>query len=329
MSMVVNIIENFLGEPISHYESKSQVGFDCPMCADDKGMYDGDGKGNLAVNYEKGVYKCWACWERNNMHGPIIKLIKKYGNKQHLKDYLLVAPKFTYKKVDIDEVPTVVKLPKDFKKFSESSLYDYKYKEAYAYVKKRGITDEMIKKYDIGWVGEDTEYDEKLDKSGKFNDRIIIPSYDIDGEVNYFIARSFLKWVSMKYRNPDARKELIIFNERKINWDSTIYLVEGAFDAIVTPNSIAMLGKFISDKLFYTLQTKAKGDIVLVLDGGEEERADAKVLYNKLNTLNLYNKIKLVNLKDDWDLSLINQKYSTRLILKYLKTAHKLKESRL
>ena len=318
MSIVVNILENFLGEPISHYEAKSQVGFDCPMCAIDKGKYDGDGKGNLAVNYDRGVYKCWACYDRNNMHGPITKLIKKYGNKQHLRDYLLVAPHYEYKNKDGEEIPDVVKLPIGFKRFSESSIYDYKYKEAYAYIKSRGVTDEMIKKYEIGYTTE-----------GKKKNRIIIPSYDINGTLNYFIARSFDKWNRFKYLNPDAKKELIIFNEKKINWDSTIYIVEGVFDHIVTPNSIPLLGKLMFDKLFYELQTKAKGEIVIVFDGGEVEREDAKAIYKKLNTMALYGKIKVVNIIDDLDLSDINQKYGKETIFKLLKTAHKLKESRL
>ena len=88
--------------------------------------------------------------------------------------------------------------------------------------------------------------------------------------------------------NPDADKRSIIFNEYNINWDSTVYLVEGAFDHIVTPNSIPILGKYISDKLFHALQTRCKSDVVIVLDGGAEEKKDTKVLYRKLNSVNLY-----------------------------------------
>ena len=169
---------------------------------------------------------------------------------------------------------------------------------------------------------------------GRRRERIIIPSYDINGELNYYIARSWNKWNAAKYMNPESNveaksKQDIIFNEGKINWDSTIYLVEGAFDHIVTPNSIPLLGKFISDLLFHTLQMKAKGDVVIVLDGGKEERKDAKLLYKKLNTLNLYNRIKIVYLANDLDLSLIYQKFGPKEIIKVLKGAQKLTESRL
>ena len=302
MGMVVSILESFLGDSRFHYENKTEVQFDCPMCAQDKNMPEGDGKGNLAINYSKGVYKCWSCWERNNMYGSIPYLIKRFGNKKILKDYLLVAPPITYKKRTLDDIPDIVELPKGFKLFSKSTSYDTLFDEAYHYLKGRGLTDDILKRYNIGFTAE-----------GKYKNRVIIPSYDIDGELNYFIARAINKWTKPKYMNPDAAKELIIFNENKINWDGTIYLVEGAFD----------------HKLFYTLQMKDKGNIIIILDGGKEEKKDGLLLYKKLNTLNLYNKIKMITLKDKFDLSLIHEKYKKNGILKVLKTSTKLSESRL
>lgn len=317
MSILIDILEDFLGDPRKHNESKSQIGFDCPACSEEKGVDGGDGKGNLEVNYEKGVYKCWSCWDRNNMHGGLAWLIKKYGSNQNYKDYLLVAPKYNRKDKDVEEIPKVLEFPEGFKKFSKSTSRDTKYTEAYSYVKKRGLTDDILHKFDIGFTAD-----------GPFANRIIIPSYNSLGELNYFIARAF-EWSKLKYRNPDARKEIIIFNESKVNWDSTIYLVEGAFDHIVTPNSIPLLGKFISDTLFYNLQTKAKSGVVIVLDGGEEERGDALLLYKKLNTMNLYNKVKLVFIEDGLDLSLIYQNSGRRGILRWLRSAFQYKESRL
>jgi hypothetical protein len=323
--MIVNILENFLGTPASHYEGKSQVQFDCPMCAQDKGMYDGDGRGNLAINYQKGVYKCWSCWERNNMYGSLLYLIRKYGNKQHLKDYLLIAPKIiidSNKKL-VDEVIIRVKYPETFRAFSESTSYNTNHNDAARYVLGRGLTPAILKRFNIGYTCD-----------GRRRDRIVIPSYDSNGELNYYIARSWNKWNSVKYMNPEAdveakSKQDIIFNEGKVNWDSTVYLVEGAFDHIVTPNSIPLLGKFISDILFDTLQTKCKGDVVIVLDGGKEEAKDSLILYKKLNTLNLYNRVKVVYPKKDMDLSLIYQEKGANGILRLLRTASKLKESRL
>ena len=65
--IIVEILEGILGEPRKHYKDKSQISFDCPVCSYDiKGLEKGDGKGNLEINYESNVYKCWACSETNN-----------------------------------------------------------------------------------------------------------------------------------------------------------------------------------------------------------------------------------------------------------------------
>jgi hypothetical protein len=96
--------------------------------------------------------------------------------------------------------------------------------------------------------------------------RIIIPSYDLNGDLNYFIARWYPKeYNKLKYINPKAEKQEIIFNIGKLNLDATIYLVEGVTDHIVTPNSIPLLGKVISSDLLELLHDKAQGLIVILL----------------------------------------------------------------
>ena len=95
----------------------------------------------------------------------------------------------------------------------------------------------------------------------------------------------------MKYKNPESKKEEIIWNEHLIDWDNTIYLVEGVFDSIFLPNSIPMLGKKMSEKLFEKLYNRAK-KIVIVLDGDAWQ--DAENLYHKLNGGRLFGKIWIV-----------------------------------
>jgi hypothetical protein len=75
-SYIPLILENFLGESKTHSSPKSQISFNCPECD------EGQNKGNLEINYGKGVFKCWACKETNNMYGGLIKLIKKYGSNR-------------------------------------------------------------------------------------------------------------------------------------------------------------------------------------------------------------------------------------------------------
>jgi DNA primase len=227
MNYLASIFESFLGDPRKHNHDTGQIAFDCPACSADKGLYNGDGKGNLELNYHKGVYKCWVCYETNHMYGSLENLVKKYGTKSHLREYNLFKPEYNYNGSKNSE-KIIVRLPEGYKKLSECTKLDYKSDLAIKYLKDRGITDEIIKEYNIGYT-----------ISGDFQNRIIIPSYDSDGNVNYFIARWFLnKKTKVKYLNPHAEKYEIIFNENKINWDTTIYLVEGATDHIVVPLSL-------------------------------------------------------------------------------------------
>jgi DNA primase len=148
----------------------------------------------------------------------------------------------------------------------------------------------MCERYNIGFC---------LD--GDYGNRIIIPSYDEYGKLNYFIARSYLLYTKLKYKNPEVQKEIIIFNEKLINWDEKIYIVEGAFDSIFIPNSIPMLGKFMSDHLFDKLYDQAKGGITIVLD--PDAWNDAERLYHRINCGKLMGKVNIVKLEGDKDIA--------------------------
>jgi len=287
---IVELLENMLGNYKMHNDHKGQISFDCPVCSHEiKGLDEGDGKGNLEINYKIGVYKCWSCGETHETHGSLHKLIKRYGTKKQLQFYELIRPE------DVDQrhkITKIAKLPNEFLSFSTASTglkLTHYYRQAYAYIKKRNITDDMLKKHNIGFA-----YD------GLFANRIIIPSYDINGKLNYFIARSYLQKSKMKYKNPDVQKEIIIFNEQLIDWNRTIYLVEGAFDSIFVDNSIAMLGKVMGEFLYSKLYSTAK-EIVIVLDGDAWE--DAQKLYHKLNTGKLFGKVWVVKMPIDKDIA--------------------------
>lgn len=311
--LLVDILEGFLGENRKHNEDTGQIAFDCPACSEDKGLSGGDGKGNLEINYNRSLFKCWSCQETNNMYGPIMKLLKKYGNSKIIRDYLLVKPD-AETAVGKEKTEVVVELPEGYKRLSDCTDKDFKSAQAKAYLYNRGITDEIINQYDIGYT-----------YMGKFFNRIIIPSYDSNGNLNYFIARWFSnEFNKLKYLNPDAEKQEIIFNEGRINFDATIYIVEGATDHIVTPNSIPLLGKYISDNLFELLYDNANGYIVIVLDDDAWE--DAKNLYRKLDVGRLRGRIKICRCPVDYDPSKIFEKLQYNGIVKLLKGARYLTE---
>lgn len=312
MNYLINIFENFLGDTKKHNHETGQAAFDCPACSMEKGMYQGDGKGNLEINYNKGVYKCWVCYETNHMYGSLENLIKKYGNKTQLKEYLLLKPENQFANKDHDKI--IVRLPEGYKKLSECTDKDYKSDLAKKYLKNRNIGEDIIEEFNIGYT-----------ISGDFKNRVIIPSYDEDGNLNYFIARWFLnKKTKVKYLNPHAEKYEIIFNENKINWDATIYLVEGVTDHIVVPNSIPLLGKFLSEKLKEKLLEKSKAFIVVLLDSDAYE--DSLRLYNELNVGELKGRIKLCTPPEGHDPSTIYQYLGPQGIIKLLKKSYYLKK---
>lgn len=288
---VFEILEDIFGDYKNHNDYRCQVSFDCPVCSYDiKGLERGDGKGNLEVNYKYGVFKCWVCAETHETHGSIYKLIKKYGTPKQLKKYELLRPEDT--EDSSKRVYKQVRLPKEFVAFKDASMglkLTPQYKQAFAYIKKRNITDLMLQIYNIGFC-----------YTGLYENRIIIPSYDEEKRLNYFVARSYLSKTKLKYKNPEAQKEIIIFNEHLINWDETVYIVEGAFDSIFIPNAIPMLGKFMSDHLFKKLYENAK-KIVIVLD--PDAWNDAERLYHRVNCGKLMGKVWIVKLEGDKDIA--------------------------
>jgi DNA primase len=288
---VFEILEDIFGDYKNHNDYRCQVSFDCPVCSYDiKNLEKGDGKGNLEVNYRYGVYKCWVCAETHETHGSIYKLIKKYGTPKQLKKYELLRPDDTEDATK--RVYKQVRLPKEFIPFKDASMglkLTPQYKQALAYIKKRNITDLMLQIYNIGFC-----------YNGLYENRIIIPSYDEEKRLNYFVARSYLSKTKLKYKNPEAQKEIIIFNEHLINWDETIYIVEGAFDSIFIPNAIPMLGKFMSEHLFKKLYENAK-KIVIVLDPDAWD--DAERLYHRINCGKLMGKVWIVKLEGDKDIA--------------------------
>jgi len=290
-SAVFEILEDIFGDYKNHSDYKSQVSFDCPVCSYDiKGLDHGDGKGNLEVNYRYGVYKCWVCAESHETHGSIYKLIKKYGNAKQLKKYLLLKPE--EQDEGVKKVYNQIKLPSEFIPFRDASFgmkLTPGYKQAYNYIKRRNITDLMLQIYNIGFCA-----------TGIYENRIIIPSYDENNRLNYFIARSYLNNTKMKYKNPQAQKEIIIFNEKLIDWNETVYIVEGAFDSIFIPNAIPMLGKFMSEHLFSKLYNNAK-KIIIVLD--PDAWNDQERLYHRLNCGKLMGKVWSIKLEGDKDIA--------------------------
>jgi DNA primase len=279
--ILLEILCEIFGNPEKSYDSKLQYGYNCPECG------SGERKGNLEISLEKHLFHCWSCGEINNMQGALGRLIDMYGTKTQKKIYNVLQPE-EYK--PREEKKKKVELPEGFTLFKDSSPRYPIRNQAYNYLKIRGIGDDIIEKYGIGFC----------DKGG-FGGRVIIPSYNEKGYLNYFIARSWDPNSRAKYKNPETPKDEIIFNEKLIDWFKPIFIVEGVFDGLFLPNSIPMLGKHMSELLFETLYEKAINNITICLDS--DAWRDAVKLYHQLNGGRLYGKIKIIKLTDDKDVA--------------------------
>jgi len=308
--LVFDILTQILGDPRTHYESKGQASWNCPVCD------QGRNKANFEVNYFKEVYQCWSCGETEETHGSIYKLIKTWGNKQQLSNYLLLRPDINKKSKDEEHPKVFMGIPPGFTLFNSDATKSIYYKQAYNYITKdRGITDEILNKYNVGYTIE-----------SKFHHRIIIPSHNIENEIDYFSARTYIG-AKKKYDNPEYPKEKIIFNEYYIDWNQDVYLLEGALDHLVVPNSIPMLGKKMSELLWGRIYDNAKANVIIAYD--PDAMSNVKKLYQMLDGGKLKGRVKALFYKSDFDLCELHKRLSPTDFNKVLQSARHIKESKL
>ena len=197
----------------------------------------------------------WHCWVSNVGGRTLFQLLKKVNaSNQHFDELReLVGDLPHYKKETDTRLKKVVQLPYEFITFGNSTDSIVK-RHALSYLYKRGITDDDILKYNIGYCDD-----------GLYSNRIIIPSYDSDGQLNFFVGRDFYN-SKMKYRNSPTSKDIIGF-DLFINWDEPIILCEGVFDAMAFKrNAIPLFGKNIMSTLQKKIIESRVKVIYLALD---------------------------------------------------------------
>ena len=334
LEKLYNILTVFLGEAKNGFDENTfQYQFPCPHCIEKYGWQEAR-KNNLEVNISKGMYQCWRCSSEGDdiMHGSIKKLIRIFGNEKLLSDYLSTMQsireselyKLHFNDFNIDTSiieKEELKFPSSFKLFDKNGKNNY---GALKYLEKRGIGWDIIEKYKIGY----TEREEE-NKKGSF--RIIIPSYNALGELNYWVGRDYLpkseKFATrLKYDNPKVEKKNIIFNEEKLNWDADVTLVEGPFDHIVVPNSVPLLGKALNSeyKLYWNLITKCNAKCNIFLDA--DAFGTVKELYKMLNHGRLYGKVRYIPVEGDEDPSSLYQIGGYKKIVEHLGNAQQINE---
>ena len=299
---------------VKGYEHSPQIQCCCPRCQENDYSDTPDGKFNLEINTEKRMFRCWKC-DEPKFSGSLGKLIRTYGSSSDYELYKSYAGDFfNYDRVEEEETDTqFVQLPHEYIPFSKMDRHNPEHLEAYNYlVLERKLSLDIILKNKIGFC-----------LTGKYENRIIIPSYDTYGDLNYFVGRTYIKNIKPTYLNPKVDKDKIIFNEGHINWDSTIYIVEGIFDVLAMVNASAMLGKTLSHTMFHMLKEK-KPPVVIVLD--PDAYRDAIRMFQTITTIyvGMEDRVKLVKLTGYKDIDKIRVDYGKKEVLKKLYSARQL-----
>lgn len=309
-----SIIDKIFDNDVKGIGESEQLQANCPKCQQRDGLYAPDNKYNLEINTKKRVFRCWKC-DNPKFSGSLGRLIKIYGTPTDYDLYTSYAGTILdYSEDDDEKEFGFVELPEQFIPFSKMDINNPLHLEAYNYmVLERKIDHSLLLKFGIGFC---------ID--GKYWGRVIIPSYDQFGDLNYYVARAY-KGQKPTYLNPKADKDVIIFNEGIINWDSTIYIVEGAFEFLSIPfNTIPQLGKTIPSALFHKLKNK-KPEIIIILD--PDAYINSIVIYRELVLIygdNDSHKIKLVKLKGNYDLDEVRRNFGKDAVIKKIRTARSL-----
>jgi len=248
------ILTDILG---SYHRKGDEFLYACPYCDHHKKK--------LSVNFAIGAFKCWVCDTRGK---NIYRIVRSHGDYKQRQRWLELDGRLDlktfdqiYKEINEIEEEPVCDLPEEMislcnKRLPRSS------QRALDYLYSRGLELKDIKMWKIGYCTE-----------GRYGGRIIIPSFNRDGDPNYFIARSFVGH-KRKYLNPMATRD-IIFNELMIDWDEPVVIVEGAFDAIVAgTQAIPILGSTLrpQSRLFQALASNDT-PVYIALDQDAEKKA--------------------------------------------------------
>jgi DNA primase len=258
----LKIVTSCLGE---YRIAGDETLFYCPFCKHHKHK--------LSVNVRANVYKCWICDTRGK---NIRRLVRKFGNYAQVTEWDRITGRHDIADFDTifaDSLPDVevaqrVVLPEEFQTLSRKNLSPATI-PVLNYLRARGISTDEILKWKMGYC-----------PSGDYAGRVVIPSFDMGGYVNYFIARAYDgSW--MRYKNPPASRD-IVFSELYLDWDEDIVLVEGVFDAIVAGNAVPILGSTLNQNTALFARLVAESPRIYMALDSDASYKERKIIKNLL-----------------------------------------------
>ena len=276
----------YIGLISSRLEKFKQVknnlyNFRCPYCGDSQ-KYKNKARGYIYQSKNDHNYKCHNCGASRSftnflkdMDGTLYDqyVMERYKNGLTGKNSNTPEPKFNFtapkfKKTSLD-LPTISELDEDH--------------PAKIYLNQRKIPKKYFSKlYYCEKFKEWTNTQKQTFKTTSYDEgRIIIPLIR-NGEIFGFQGRSLKKKSEVKYIT-------VILNEvppkiyglDDIDWDKTVYIVEGPFDSMFLDNSIAMVGSDI-DPMFFI--TNFDVDFVMVYDNEKRNKQIVEKIEKSIDT---------------------------------------------
>lgn len=211
----IQILSKYLGE---YHEDSSNVYFYCPYCHHHKKK--------LSISLIEDIYHCWVC----DKSGRVYRLFRDLkASKEDIEKYSKISKNKIFIKNDIKEEKLY--LPIGFKNLLSRNDDIFRI-QVLNYVYERNLTNFHIKFYNLGYCEEYKNY-------------LVIPSYDVNKELNYYQCRSILKDPRQKYINPKIEKTNIIPFEYYVNFEEPVVFVEGFFDINTDFNCLPLFGSSI------------------------------------------------------------------------------------
>jgi len=241
------------------------IAVECPSCGK-------TGKRKLSIHLETGQCHCWVCGMRSKR---VSSVLFKHVSREAAEEYRRVCEggvALDDKTGEEEKVEDRVSLPEDFRPiFSRSTTGDTDARQAVRYLMQRGLSTDDIVRFRLG-------------TASSVRRRVIIPSFNSEGALNFYTARSIDPDINLRYANAQVKKTDIIFNEINIDWSREIVLVEGPFDLIKCPdNATCLLGSSLGTghQLFHKIAAN-RTPVVLALDADMRSKTQkiAELLYS-------------------------------------------------
>jgi len=197
----------------------------CPACKEKKKT--SQTKRKLIVRLDDGRYQCWVC----GIAGTAFRSMFRKLAPQGAHEFGDIKPTDV-----IEQKEEKIELPRNHCLIANNPYADPDVRAVYNYLITRGLSRQDMFRWRACAV-----------KYGKYRRRVIIPSFNVEGELNYFVGRAIDEGAKIRYLNSFTPKSKVIFNEIDIDWQKPVVLVEGVFDAMKCPeNTIPLLGSTLS-----------------------------------------------------------------------------------